>query len=215
MSVDTPQPKTRVFTIVPDVNVLVSAQNANRAGRTSTISQRILGHLTAGHVNGIPVQVAVSFKMIDTFRTVLQRNGVDAAAVDAVAQALVSIMRYGPRELDPYVVFGGTPDPALRDVEDGGVLATAYAARADLLITDNLADFVTPDCESWNTSVAMTPAGTHRQLSCQVHTRPDGQTLMVVHPVDFIHWIDRRFEISPVSLRATFGSSAPEPKKLF
>ena len=27
--------------------------------------------LTAGHVNGVPVQVAVSFKMIDTFRGVL------------------------------------------------------------------------------------------------------------------------------------------------
>jgi hypothetical protein len=213
MPVNKAPPQIRVFTVVPDVNVLVSAHNANRAGRTATISQRVLGHLTAGHVNGVPVQVAVSFKMIDTFRGVLQRKGVDPAAVDAVAQALVSIMRYGPRRLDPYVVFGGTPDPSLLDVEDGGVLATAFAARADLLITDNLTDFAAPDCETWKTSVAMKPDGTRRQLSCQIHTRPDGQTLMVVHPGDFVHWIERRFEISPRSLRATFGPGALEPKK--
>jgi hypothetical protein len=212
MPVDKAPPQPRVFTVVADVNVLVSAQNANRAGRTATISQRILGHLTAGHVNGVPVQLALSFKMIDTFRGVLQRKGYPVA-VDAAAQALVGIMRYGPRRLDPYVVFGGTPDPSLLDTEDGGVLATAFAARADLLITDNLSDFASPDCETLKTSVARRADGTRRQLSCQIHTRPDAQTLMVVHPADFVHWIERRVEISPRSLRATFGSRALEPKK--
>jgi hypothetical protein len=78
------------------------------------------------------------------------------------------------------------PDPSLLDVGDGGLLATAFAARADLLITDNLTDFPAPDCETWKTSVAMKPDGTRRQISCQIHTRADGQTLMVVHPADFV-----------------------------
>lgn len=198
-------PPPQVFTIVPDVNVLVSAQNAHRAGRTATVSQRVMRHLTAGRINGVPVQVAVSFKMIDTFRAVLQRHGVDPVMIDPIAQAIVSLMRYGPRRLDPYVVFGGTPDPSLRDFEDGGVLATAYAARADLLITDNLSDFATSDCEVLKTSVAAAPNGMQRQLSCQIHTRPDGKTLMIAHPVDVVHWIERRFEISPQALRSTFG----------
>jgi PIN domain len=213
MPADKVSPETKVFTVVADVNVLVSAHNANRAGRTATISQRILRHLTSGHVNGVSVQLALSFKMIDTFRGVLQRKDYDPVAVDAAAQALVAIMRYGPRRLDPYVVFGGTPDPSLLDTEDGGVLATAFAARADVLVTDNLSDFAAADCETFATSVVRRPDGTKRQLSCQIHTRPDGQTLMVVHPADFAHWIERRFEISPASLRATFGRAAPEPKK--
>ena len=213
MSVEAGQPVAKVFTIVPDVNVLVSAQNAARAGRMATVSQRILEHLTSGHANGVPVQMAVSFKMIDTFRLVLRRNGFDLQAVDAVARALMSIMRCGPRQLDPYVVFGGTPHPSLRDIEDGDVLATAFAARADLLITNNLTDFVTADCEALNTSVARMPDGTRRQLSCQIHRRPDGQTLMIAHPVDVVHWTDRRFDISPRSLRATFGEGGLSPSQ--
>jgi len=92
------------------------------------------------------------------------------------------------------------------------VLATAFAARADLLITDNLSDFATDDCESWTTSVVRRSDGSNRNLSCQIHTRPDGRTLMVVHPVDFVHWVERGFEVSPKSLRATFGSNQPKPK---
>jgi hypothetical protein len=50
-------------------------------------------------------------------------------------------------------------------------------------------------------------------LECVLHTRPDGQTLMVIHPADFVHWVERRFDLSPRSLRATFGPGALEPKK--
>ncbi|MBU6461353.1 MAG: hypothetical protein KGL35_02770 [Bradyrhizobium sp.] len=91
VSADKAPPEAKVLTVVADVNVLMSAHNANRAGRTATISQRILGYLTTGHVNGVPVQLAVSFK-IDTFRGVLQRKGYDPVAVDAAAQALVAMM---------------------------------------------------------------------------------------------------------------------------
>ncbi|WP_298257252.1 PIN domain-containing protein [Bradyrhizobium sp.] len=211
MPVGEPDPRAKTLTVVADVNVLVSAQNANRAGRRATISQRIVGYLTTGSANGTPTQLALSFRMIDTYREVLIRIGHAAAVADSAAQALVEIMRYGPHRLDPYVVFGGTPDPALRDTEDGGVLATAFAARADILVTDNLSDFATDDCESWTTSVAQRSDGSKRNLSCQIHTRPDGRTLMVVHPADFVHWVERGFEISPKSLRAKFSGNQPNP----
>jgi hypothetical protein len=203
----------QVFTIIVDVNVLVAAQNANRAGRTATISQRTLDCLADGEVNGRPVQLAVSFKMIDTFRDGLKRKNYAPHDVDAAAEATLNLMRYGPRRLDPYVIFGGTPDPSLLDVEDGSVLATAFAAGADILITDNLSDFTARNCETWKTSVLMRPNGSRRQLSCQIQTRPDGRTLMVVNPADFAHWVERRFEISPDSLRTTFGGETPQPKK--
>jgi hypothetical protein len=49
-------------------------------------------------------------------------------------------MKFGPDGFDPHIVLGGSPDPALKDFEDGGVLATAYAAHAGTLITANLKD---------------------------------------------------------------------------
>jgi len=197
--------ETGAFTVVVDVNVLVSAQNASRAGRVATISQRTLAYVTSGNVHGMPVQMAVSFKMIDAYRDVLLRHGYDADAIDAAAEALMDLVRHGPRVLDPYLVFGGTPDPSLRDVKDGGVLATAFAASADVLVTDNLSDFLAADCEAFNTSVGRRPDGQTRQLSCQIHTRANGRTLLVVHPVDFVHWMERRFDISPAWIRSMFA----------
>jgi hypothetical protein len=64
-------------------------------------------------MNGVPVLVAVSFKMIDTLRGVLQRKEVDPAAVDAVAQALVSIMRFGPRRLSVRRFRGNSRSPSV------------------------------------------------------------------------------------------------------
>lgn len=193
-----------------DVNVLVAAQNANRAGRAATISQRALQYVTSGTIHGTPVQIAVSFKMIDTFRDVLLRNGYRADAVESAADALIDLMRHGPRMIDPYMVFGGTPDPSLRDVEDGGVLATALAARADVLVTNDLSDFAVADCEVFNTSVARRADGKTRQLSCQIHTRTNGRTLLVAHPVDFVHWVERQVDMSPSWIRSTF-TRAPKP----
>lgn len=195
---------TAVLTVLPDVNVLVSAQNANRAGRADTVSQRVLRYLTAGYVQSPPIQLVVSFKLIDTFREVLQRRGYDHDAIEMAADALIGMMKNGPRALDPYLVFGGTPDPTVLDVEDGSVLAAAFAASANILVTDNLADFAVGDCEIYDTSVVRRQDGSKRQLSCQIHRRPNGQTLIVAHPADFAHWIERRFEMSPQSIKATF-----------
>jgi predicted nucleic acid-binding protein len=207
-----PVSQSAALIVVPDVNVLVSAQNANRAGRTDTTSQRVLRYLTTGYVHEPPIQLVVSFKMIDTYREVLKRRGIDDDVVEMAAGALIEIMKNGPRTLDPYIVFGGTPDPAILDVEDGSVLATAFAAKADVLITDNLADFAVGDCQTYNTSVVARPDGSTRQLSCQIHRRPNGQSLIVVHPADFAHWIERRFDISQPSIESTFERQT-KPKK--
>ena len=193
-----------MLTVLPDVNVLVSAQNANRAGRTETVSQRVMRYLTAGYVQNPPIQLVVSFKVIDAFREVLRRRGYDHDAIEMAASALIEMMKNGPRALDPYLVFGGTPDPTILDVEDGSVLAAAFAASADILITDNLTDFAAGNCEIYNTSIIKRSDGSERQLACQIHRRPNRQTLIVAHPVDFVRWIERRFDISPQSIQAAF-----------
>lgn len=204
MAAEQPRRTTAILTVVPDVNVLIAAQNANRAGRTNTISQRVLRYLTTGYVQTPPSQLAVSFRMLDSFRDVLERQGFDPAGIEMAAGALVDMMKNGPRGLDPYLVLGGTPDPALKDIEDGGVLATAFAATADVLVTDNLADFADGAYEIYDTSMAKRSDGTTRQLSCQIHRRPNGQSLIVAHPADFAHWVERGFDISPQSIKDTF-----------
>lgn len=204
MPTEYPKHPTSVLTVLPDVNVLVSAQNANRAGRTETVSQRVMRYLTAGYVQNPSIQLVVSFKLIDTFRDVLRRRGYDRDAIEMAAGALIDMMKNGPRALDPYLVFGGTPDPTILDVEDGGVLAAAFAASANLLVTDNLTDFAAGNCEIYDTSIIKRSDGSERQLACQIHRRPNGQALIVAHPVDFAHWIERRFDMSPQSIQAAF-----------
>ncbi|MGA7788646.1 MAG: hypothetical protein WCA56_10815 [Xanthobacteraceae bacterium] len=93
-----------------------------------------------------------------------------------------------------------------------GVFATAFASGTDVLITDNLDDFAGGDSAIYDTSIIARPDGATRQLSCQIRRRPNGQTLMVAHPVDFAHWIERRFDISPQCIESTFKRQATSKK---
>jgi predicted nucleic acid-binding protein len=194
-----------MIVVVPDINVLVSKLYADKAAKSSTIRQKVVRHLVSGLINGEPALIAMSFKMLDTYRGVLLRKEYPEALVEEQISALVDIMKFGPAGFDPHIVLGGSPDPALRDLEDGGVLATAYAAHAGMLITDNLKDFAGQDAEIYRTSRVQTPDGKMRELYCIVRARPDGRELVIVHPADFISWIDRNLSISPEAIRQSFA----------
>jgi len=196
--------------VIPDVNVLVSKLNADKAGRSSTISQKVFQYLISGSINGEPTQIAMSFKMLDTYREVLLRRDYPEALVEESISGLIDMMKFGPAGFDPHIVLGGSPDPALIDTEDGGVLATAYAAHANILITDNLKDFAGQDAETFRTSRVKTPTGKTRELYCVVRARPDGKELVIVHPTDFVSWADRKLRISPQSIRQAFATT-PKP----
>jgi predicted nucleic acid-binding protein len=194
-----------MIVVVPDINVLVSKLYADKAAKSSTIRQKVVRHLVSGLINGEPALIAMSFKMLDTYRGVLLRKEYPEALVEEQISALVDIMKFGPAGFDPHIVLGGSPDPALRDLEDGGVLATAYAAHAGMLITDNLKDFAGQDAEIYRTSRVQTPDGKMRELYCIVRARPDGRELVIVHPADFISLIDRNLSISPEAIRQSFA----------
>jgi predicted nucleic acid-binding protein len=119
--------------VVPDVNVLVSKLNADRAGRSSTMSQRVVRHLISRSIIGEPVQIAMSFKMLDTYREVLLRKDYPEELVEESIFGLIGTMKFGPLGVDPHIVLGDSPHPALKDTEDGGVLATVYAAQATII----------------------------------------------------------------------------------
>lgn len=199
-----------MIVVVPDINVLVSKLYADKAAKSATISQKVVRHLVSGLINGEPVQIAMSFKMLDTYREVLLRKEYPAALVEEEISALVDMMKFGPAGFYPHIVLGGSPDPALKDLEDGGVLATVYAAHAGILITDNLKDFAGQDAETYRTSRVQAPDGKTRELYCVIRARPDGSELVIVHPADFTSWIDRQFEISPEAIRQAFAA-IPQP----
>jgi predicted nucleic acid-binding protein len=157
---------------------------------------------------GEPVQIAMSFKMLDTYREVLLRKDYPEELVEASISGLIGMMKFGPLGFDPHIVLGGSPDPGLKDSDDGGVLATAYAAQATVLITDNLRNFAGRDAETFHTSRGKTPDSKTRDLCCVIRSRPGGKELVVVHPADFVSRIERGFRISPHSIRRTLVKTA-------
>lgn len=135
--------------------------------------------------------------MLDSFRGALLRLGATSAATDAAAKALLDLTRYGPYKLDPYLLLDDDHVAfSVRDREDAGVLAIAFAAHADLVVTDDLADFETKDCVAIATSRARHADGSERQLSCQVHRSPDGRNLVVAHPLDLVARITKDHSVT-------------------
>ena len=190
--------------VVLDVNIFVPVVMARSEGRTGTAAQRIFSALQVGFACGRPAQIIVSHRMIDTLAGVLQRLSVSERTADEVAGAIVNAAKKGPEGLEPHLILGGTPDLTLRDTEDGDVLATAFAARAHVLVTDNLSDFATADCETYDTVKLRFPDCAERRLSCHILRRPDGLELVVAHPIDFAGWIAQSFDPTPKSVRVRF-----------
>jgi hypothetical protein len=113
-------------------------------------------------------------------------------------EAIKGIMKYGPDELDPYLVLGGREPFAMADVEDAGVLATAFASRVALLVTDNLRDFQTRDCLWTDTRIVKSSSGS-RQLRALRHRR-SGIDVIVAHPLDVTAWLEQRLDFEPDAL---------------
>jgi hypothetical protein len=193
--------------VVLDVNVYVRLVKARRERRTETAAQRIFSALEVGRLCGRPAQIVASHRMMDTLSDVIRRLSVPTELAEEFGNAVIDAMKAGPEELDPHLILGGTPDLTLRDAEDGGVLATAFGARAHVLVTDNLSDFMPTRCESWETTKIQFPDGFERTLTCHLLSRPDGLEIVVVHPIDFARWIGELFDPTPKNVRDRFSQS--------
>lgn len=175
----------RALRILLDVNVLVSFELSRAAGRSGTVNQRLVNAMFAGVLGSQPAQLVISLAMLDSFRNVMQRLGAAPENIATARSALTELARRGPGGLDPFLLLDRSDARfPLRDREDAAVLATAFAARADLLVTDNLSDFETKDCVIAATSRARHSTGAIRQLNCQFHRARDGHMLVVAHPLD-------------------------------
>ena len=149
-------------------------------------------------------QLVISIEMLDTLEQVLNRQGASSEASEAYVEAIKGIMRHGPDGLDPYLVFGGREQFAMADGEDAGVLATAFASRTTLLVTDNLKDFQTGDSIRVDTRIVKTSSGP-RQLYASRHRRSDVD-VFVAHPFDVMNWLEQRVNFEPDALWAQISA---------
>src|SRR5262245_3192896 len=98
-------------------------------------------------MGGRPAQVVVSVDRGDDFERVLLREGLNGQAAREVASAAIELARAGPERMAAHLLRSGRDQLGISSREDAGVLATAIAAKASLLVTANLRDFVTNDGE--------------------------------------------------------------------
>lgn len=187
--------------IVFDVNFYVRLIKNRIQQRTGTAVQQVFSAIESGHVCGRPVQIVASYKMLDTMIGVLERLSIPAAIADQFERAIIDAMMAGPEELHPHMVLGGTPDLRVHDVEDGAILAAAYAARAHLLVTDNLTDFMPERCEIFETAILASPDGSQRSLTCQIIRRQGTHELVVAHPIDLAAWLRDQMPLTPENIR--------------
>lgn len=200
----------RAVRVLLDVNIFVGNIIAHDRGHHGTATQTLLD-MVSSHRWGRAdrAQLIVSFEMIDTLETVLRRLDYPEERITAYCGAIIDVMKYGPDGLYPYIVLGGEEQFPLPDVEDAGVLATAFAGRADILVTDNLKDFAGKDVRVVDTQGVATRSGM-RTLQALRYRMGDADVI-IAHPFDVMRWMRLGLEFTPDILWAAIQSPAAMP----
>ncbi len=153
-----------------DLNVYCAYLRGVQKGHTETAAQALVAAVRAGDSALGPIQLVVSWGMLNRLRKVWEIDwGVARADADQLLAAIAGYAALGPNAEPPHLMLGGTGLIALRDTEDAHVLDVAVAGRANLLVTSNFADFVgyRTDVREEN-RIAIHDASNHRVVI--VHT---------------------------------------------
>ncbi len=108
-----------------------------QSGKTGTSAQAVVGAVRDMKTGDRPVQLVISLEMADTLERVLTGVGFSGARSRDFANSVVELMKARPERLDPHLLVSGRDQLGMHDREDAGVLATAIAGRADVIVTDN------------------------------------------------------------------------------
>lgn len=201
----------RPVRVMLDVNIFVGNIMAHDRGHKGTATQTLVS-MVSGQKWGIDdrAQLVISFEMIETLETVLQRLQFTGDRIKAYTGSIIDIMKYGPDSLDPYLILGGEERFAMPDVEDAGVLATAFAAEADILVTDNLRDFATKDASVVDTQVVNTTSSGQRTLQA-LRYEVGRADLIIAHPFDVMQWMRLGYDFRPETLWNAIKNPGGEP----
>jgi predicted nucleic acid-binding protein len=168
---------SEILRVCLDLNILCAALLADSKGRENTASQSLVVMIRQGACLSHPVQLVISWGMLNRLRKVLTQDlKVSEKTADAYLSAIAAYAYLGALGTSPQLTLGGTGVIPLRDTEDGHVLETATSGRADFLITANFKDFITKK------TVVVTPAryAIHQSPDCIVH---------IVHPYLMMEWL--------------------------
>lgn len=200
----------RPVRVVLDVNIFVGNIIAHDRGHTGTATQTLVSMVSSQKWGMTDrAQLVISFEMIETLETVLRRLQFSEDHIQAYSGSLIDIMKYGPDGLDPYLILGGEERFAMSDIEDAGVLATAFGARADILVTDNLRDFTSKDASVIDTQVVDTRSAGKRTLQALRYEIAPAD-LIVAHPFDVMHWMRLGYDFTPGILWSTLQRPGKE-----
>ena len=172
-----------------DANVWVSYVAASAVLKRGTPAD-LVDMIDEGHARGIPLQLFLSWELIDTIQEVLRRLGVEFGLMTLFIAAIEGLMRSGPERLEPPLFLTGRDQLAMHDREDAGVLGSCFAHDVELLVTDNLVDFDTLDAERIDTQIITRGDGSTRQLFALVHEPIGHKPLAVMHPIDALEWLN-------------------------
>jgi predicted nucleic acid-binding protein len=155
-----------------DLNVWCAAYLADRGGRQGTASQTLVEAARSGRAADELLQLVVSWGMLERLKFVL----VDQLHFDpSDASALVDAIA-GYAHMGPSLTLGGVGVIPIQDTEDRHVLETAWAGRADVLVTANLKDFVQDDDE------LVLEGRTYRLAR-------GGRAMVLAHPFEATGWL--------------------------
>jgi predicted nucleic acid-binding protein len=205
---ETAAPKPAAIRLCLDVNVWIAhllAIRNNRVGGSASGLVRIVRDMTC---TAGPVQLVISWEMLGTLEGVLSGLKFDSQSILANTAALVGIMKSGPLRFDPHLLPEGGRSLPMKDMEDAGVLASAIAARADLLIADNLDHLAIKDAERVATQTVRRRGGSRRQLYALILERSDGVSLVIAHPIDAIEWLGGGIPPNADDIRKRYAPAA-------
>lgn len=168
-----------VLRLCLDLNIWCAALLADQKGKQGTASQLLVESVRLGYCSLGPVQLVISWGMLNRLELVLEEKlGIAHLAANSYVSAIREYAELGPSGVSPQLTLGGTGVVALSDTEDAHVLETALAGRVSVLVTCNLKDFKSND-----TQVAI--AEQHLIYKAPAHT------FHIFHPKEMMNWLRR------------------------
>jgi PIN domain len=129
-----------------DLNIWCAALLADRRGKQSTASQILVEIAKQGSCTLGPVQLVISWGMLNRLRLVLEKDlNIPQSDADLYIDAIRGYAELGASGTSPQLCLGGTGVIPLQDSEDAHVLETALAGRATVIVTANFKDFISKD----------------------------------------------------------------------